>query len=105
MYIDNRINLWNKFKENNALNELEYVPIQITFNDEIFEGISNITTPNDIAKNVSNKLAKTSIVANVNNILWDMNRPVEGDCSIEFIKYNDPQGKKVFAHSSAHVLG
>lgn len=39
--------------------------------------------------------------------LWDLSRPLVGDCKIEFIKYDpdDPDVKTVFWHSSAHVLG
>ena len=37
--------------------------------------------------------------------LWDMTRPLEGDCRIEIKTFDDPDGKTVFWHSSAHVLG
>ncbi len=34
-----------------------------------------------------------------------MSRPLEGDCQIELINFTEPEGKKVFWHSSAHLLG
>lgn len=37
--------------------------------------------------------------------LWDLDRGLEGDCSIEFLTFEDKEGKSVFWHSSAHVLG
>jgi len=37
--------------------------------------------------------------------LWDLTRPLEGDCSIELIKFDDPRGQQVFWHSSAHMMG
>lgn len=37
--------------------------------------------------------------------LWDLNRPLIGDCSMQLLKFDDPEGKTVFWHSSAHVLG
>jgi threonyl-tRNA synthetase len=37
--------------------------------------------------------------------LWDMHRPLEGSCVIKLIKFEDDEGKVVFWHSSAHVLG
>jgi threonyl-tRNA synthetase len=37
--------------------------------------------------------------------LWDLNRPLCGDCHIEFLKFSDPEGKAVFWHSSSHILG
>uniref|UniRef100_A0A7S1B9N5 Probable threonine--tRNA ligase, cytoplasmic n=1 Tax=Corethron hystrix TaxID=216773 RepID=A0A7S1B9N5_9STRA len=40
------------------------------------------------------------------SILWDMNRPLVGDCTVEFLKFNDsPEAQSVFWHSSAHILG
>ena len=37
--------------------------------------------------------------------LWDVTRALEGDCELQLIKFDDPRGKEVFWHSSAHVLG
>jgi threonyl-tRNA synthetase len=37
--------------------------------------------------------------------LWDLVRPLEGDCALELKKFDDKEGKMVFWHSSAHVLG
>eukprot|EP01036_Dinobryon_divergens_P045351 gene45351-60583_t len=37
--------------------------------------------------------------------LWDLNRPIPGDCNMTLLKFEDPEAKTVFWHSSAHVLG
>lgn len=37
--------------------------------------------------------------------MWDLNRPLEGDCSIDFVTKEDKEGKTVLYHSSAHMLG
>lgn len=37
--------------------------------------------------------------------LWDMTRPLLGSCSLQLLKFGDPEAKAVFWHSSAHVLG
>jgi threonyl-tRNA synthetase len=37
--------------------------------------------------------------------LWDLTRPLEGDCLLELKRFDDKEGKMVFWHSSAHVLG
>jgi len=36
---------------------------------------------------------------------WDVSRPLEGDCELRLIKFEDKEGKETFWHSSAHVLG
>jgi len=37
--------------------------------------------------------------------LWDLVRPLEGSCELELLDFDDEQGRAVFWHSSAHVLG
>ena len=37
--------------------------------------------------------------------LWDLLRPLEGDCTIRMLTFDDEAGKMVFWHSSAHMLG
>jgi len=41
----------------------------------------------------------------VDGQLWDLNRPLEKDCTLELIKFDSDEGKEVFWHSSAHILG
>ena len=45
------------------------------------------------------------MVAKVNGELWDLDRPFECACKLELIKFDDDEGKAVFWHSSAHILG
>lgn len=37
--------------------------------------------------------------------LWDMGRPIEADCIIKFLTWEDAESQTVFWHSSAHILG
>ena len=50
-------------------------------------------------------LADSCVVAKVNGEVWDLDRPFESECKLELIKFDDDEGKAVFWHSSAHVLG
>lgn len=56
-------------------------------------------------RSINQNTADTAIVAKVNNQLWDMSRPLEGDCHLELVNFNQPEGLEVYWHSSAHVLG
>jgi threonyl-tRNA synthetase len=38
-------------------------------------------------------------------VLWDMSRPLLGDCKLELLSFETSEGKDTFWHSSAHVLG
>ncbi len=57
----------------------------------------------DIAKELGVDL-KDVIVAKVNGQLYDLSRKLEGDSEIEFFTFDSAEGKKVFWHSSAHIV-
>ena len=45
-----------------------------------------------------------SVVVDTNaGELWDMMRPLVGDCTLSLLKFDDPEAKTVFWHSSAHI--
>lgn len=46
-----------------------------------------------------------SLISKVNDDLWDMFRPLEGDCQLKFFKFDTNEGRDTFWHSSAHILG
>lgn len=50
-------------------------------------------------------LANVVVIAKVNGVLWDLDRPLEGDCQLELLKFDDAEAEQVFWHSTAHVLG
>ncbi|KAK9382705.1 uncharacterized protein V2V93DRAFT_343820 [Kockiozyma suomiensis] len=68
-------------------------------------GIAWETTPMSIAREISKSLADRTIISKVNNLLWDLERPLEEDSTLEFFDFETPEGKRVFWHSSAHILG
>lgn len=63
------------------------------------------TTPYDVAKGISQGLADNTIIAKVNGVVWDLDRPLESDCKLELLKFDNPEAQAVFWHSSAHILG
>ena len=48
--------------------------------------------------------AKELIAAKANGKIFDLSSPVPDTEEIEFLDFNNPEGKKVFWHSSAHML-
>ncbi|XP_010587775.1 threonine--tRNA ligase, mitochondrial isoform X2 [Loxodonta africana] len=63
------------------------------------------TTPYQLAQQISSTLANTAVAAQVNGEPYDMDRPLETDSNVRFLTFDSPEGKAVFWHSSAHVLG
>ncbi|OTA53020.1 threonyl-tRNA synthetase [Hypoxylon sp. EC38] len=99
--------LKKKYDEDVARKPREQITITLP-DGSVKIGTSWETTPGDIAKSVSNSLYKRSIVARLDgdkNKLWDLDRPLEQSCKLELLTFDDEQGKQVFWHSSAHILG
>ncbi|KAG8689472.1 threonyl-tRNA synthetase, partial [Ceratobasidium sp. 394] len=58
-----------------------------------------------IATQLSKSLSERIVIAKVDGQLWDLERPLESSCKLELLDFEHPEGKRVFWHSSAHVLG
>lgn len=63
------------------------------------------TSPMDIAKEISKSLAANALISMVDGVLWDMNRPLEGNCQLKLVTFESDEGRDTFWHSSAHILG
>ena len=63
------------------------------------------TTPFEILKSNMADDMKSVITCQVDSTLWDLQRPILSACKLTFITFDDPRGKSVFWHSSAHILG
>ncbi|CUS95984.1 threonyl-tRNA synthetase [Candidatus Kryptobacter tengchongensis] len=62
------------------------------------------TTPLQIVENLSRKLAREAVAAKVNGVVIDLTRPLEEDCELQILTFDDPEGREVFWHSSAHLM-
>ncbi|XP_073738612.1 threonine--tRNA ligase 2, cytoplasmic isoform X4 [Callorhinus ursinus] len=63
------------------------------------------TTPYQVAAEISPELAESTVVAKVNGELWDLDRPLEGDSTLELLTFDNEEAQAVYWHSSAHILG
>ncbi|XP_003738717.1 threonine--tRNA ligase, cytoplasmic [Galendromus occidentalis] len=107
-YIEPRLKLWEKFKAESEAQFAAKTPgaIKVTLPDgKIVEAQSWRTTPYEIACGISKGLADNCVISKVNGVLWDLDRPLEVDCDLKLLKFDDAEGKEVYWHSTAHVLG
>lgn len=63
------------------------------------------TTPAHLLNEVPKDKVSDIIVAKVNGTLWDLSRPLEEDCTLSYRTIHDTDGRAVFWHSAAHILG
>lgn len=78
--------------------------INITFPDssvrQYEKGINGI----EIAKSISPRLAADVLAVMVNGKVVDLERPIENDATVRLLKWEDDEAKKVFWHSSSHLM-
>ncbi|XP_070759953.1 threonine--tRNA ligase 1, cytoplasmic isoform X2 [Enoplosus armatus] len=110
-YIEERLTLYAKLKaEHEALMAERAAKnsraIKVTLPDgKVVEAESWKTTPYQVACGISQGLADNTVIAKVNNSVWDLDRPLEDDCSLQLLKFDDDEAQAVYWHSSAHILG
>lgn len=78
--------------------------INITFPDNSVKAFEPGVTPLQIAESLSPQLAREVLAASVDGQEWDISRPIQSDASLKLFKWDDPEGKHAFWHSSAHLL-
>ena len=58
----------------------------------------------DIAGQLSQDLKKQAICARVNGEIWELVKPINQDCTLEILTFEDDDAKKVLRHTASHVL-
>src|SRR5579862_6315510 len=78
--------------------------MQVTLPDGSVQPVEPGAKPLDVAQSISKRLADDAIVARVNGELWDLNRPLESDATLEILTTRNPESLEVYRHSTAHLL-
>jgi threonyl-tRNA synthetase len=78
--------------------------IQITFPDGTVREYSKGITGFQLAESISSRLAAEVLAIGVNGVTCDLSRPIENDATIQLYKWDDPEGKHAYWHSSAHLM-
>ena len=88
------------------------VMIDITFPDGSVKPYEKGVTAYEIARGISPRLASEVLAATVvtkddptgKGTIYDLDRPIDEDASIHLHKWEDDEAKKVFWHSSSHLM-
>ncbi|XP_044521337.1 threonine--tRNA ligase 2, cytoplasmic isoform X1 [Gracilinanus agilis] len=110
-FIEDRLMLYETLKREHdtllahrAANESKLIKIML-IDGKIVEGESWKTTPYEVAAGISQGLADNTVIAKVNGELWDLDRPLEEDSTLELLRFDNEEAQAVYWHSSAHILG
>jgi threonyl-tRNA synthetase len=78
--------------------------INITLPDGSVRAYEKGSSSMDIARSISEGLARNILSAKVNGEVWDANRQIHEDATVQLLTWNDKDGKASFWHSSAHLM-
>ena len=58
----------------------------------------------DIAGQLSQELKKQALAARVDGELVELVKPIDHDCTLEILTFEDDEAKRVLRHTASHVL-
>ncbi len=61
-------------------------------------------TPAEIAKGIGMGLYKSVCAAKIDGEVFDLRTPINKDCKVELLTFDDIDGKKAFWHTASHIL-
>ncbi|MCB1142276.1 MAG: threonine--tRNA ligase [Leptospiraceae bacterium] len=79
--------------------------IKLTLPDGSIKEVQKGLKISDFVSGISLSLSKSAVSAKLNGQLKDLSSRLEEDGTIEILTLESPEGKEVFYHSGAHLLG
>ncbi len=78
--------------------------IKITFPDGAVKEYQDGITAYQIAESISPRLAADVLSSSVNGKIYDLDRPITSDSTLQLHKWDAPEAKATFWHSSSHLM-
>lgn len=78
--------------------------VKVTLKDGAVREVENGTTVLDFVKSVSNSLAKKVLAGKIDGKTVDLTSIIDKDCTIEFLTFDDADGRWALRHTASHVL-
>jgi threonyl-tRNA synthetase len=78
--------------------------ITITLPDGSARQVEKGTTAMQVAQSISEGLARNVLCAEIDGEVRDAGRPIDSDCRLKLLTWNDENGKSTLWHSSAHLM-
>lgn len=78
--------------------------IKMTLKDGAVREVEQGITLAQAAESISRNLAKAALVAKVDGKVVDLSARLEEDAAVEFLTFEDAEGKDALRHTSSHIL-
>ena len=77
--------------------------LKITLRDDIREVAEN-TTLDALCRDISMGLYRATCAARVDGAVTDLRAVLDKDCTVEFLTFDDIDGKKAYWHTASHIM-
>ncbi|XP_033837203.1 threonine--tRNA ligase 1, cytoplasmic [Periophthalmus magnuspinnatus] len=92
-----------KKQENSCAGERSEKPVTVRLaSGQTLDVKAGCTTPLNVAQRAR---VKGALVTKVNGELWELARPIETDCELQFLGFDTPEGRQAAWRTGACVLG
>jgi len=78
--------------------------MKITLKDKSVLEMDKGITPLDVAEKLSQGLKKAAVAAKIDGVVKELNAPINKDCALEILTFEDEEGKHALRHTASHVL-
>lgn len=104
--LSERLRIFESLREKQSSHrrlEGQELPLSIRLDDgRTVKGTAGVTTPLFVSQSLR---AKGALVCRVNGELWELGRPLEGDCELKFLSFDTVEGRQAAWSTGACVLG
>ncbi|MBC8558463.1 threonine--tRNA ligase [Fumia xinanensis] len=78
--------------------------VKITLKDGSVKEYEQGVSVGDIAKDLSMGLFRNACCGRIDGTVVDLRAPINNDCNLEIVTFDEEDGKKAFWHTASHVL-
>lgn len=78
--------------------------MKITLKDGSVKEYAEAKSVIEIAADISEGLARAATAGEIDGEIVDLRTPVEKDCQLNILTFNDDKGKGAFRHTASHIM-
>ena len=78
--------------------------ITITLKDGSTKALEGAMSAYALAESISGGLARAALAVKIDGAVCDLDTNIDKDCAVEFLTFDSDEGKKVYRHTTSHIL-
>ena len=78
--------------------------ITITLKDGSTKALDGAMSAYALAESISGGLARAALAVKIDGAVCDLDTNIAKDCAVEFLTFDSDEGKKVYRHTTSHIL-